>query len=73
VNFFEGVWEAFEADGIPYAMHRGKLNGIPDGARVRQKYGSAVDAWIAARHTLLDAASRRVFTNGFMERCGLAD
>lgn len=71
VNFFEGVWEAFEADGIPYTMHWGKLNGILDGARVRQKYGSAVDDWIAARHTLLDAASRRVFTNGFMERCGL--
>ena len=72
VNFFEGVWEAFEEDGIPYTMHWGKLNGILDEARVRQKYGSAVEDWIAARHTLLDEASRRVFTNGFMERCGLA-
>lgn len=71
LRFFEGVWEAFEADGIPYTMHWGKLNGILDPARVRQKYGPAVDTWIDARHTLLDEASRRVFTNGFMERCGL--
>jgi hypothetical protein len=35
-------------------------------------YGdAAVDKWIACRHALLDAPSRNVFNNAFMQRCGL--
>jgi hypothetical protein len=35
-------------------------------------YGDAtVDKWIACRHQLLDDASRKVFTNEFMKKCGL--
>jgi FAD/FMN-containing dehydrogenase len=72
-RFFEHVWGAFEDAGIPFTMHWGKDNGYLDADRVRRMYGSAHDRWLASRHTLLEAASRTVFSNAFLDRCGLAD
>jgi hypothetical protein len=37
-------------------------------------YGDGkVDAWIQSRHILLAEPVRKIFTNDFMIRCGLAD
>lgn len=71
-DFFRDVWGALDAAGIPYTLHWGKLNFILSEPLVRQMYGDgSVDAWISARHTLLDAPTREVFKNEFMTKCGL--
>ena len=69
-QFCEKVWEALEAERIPYTVHWGKcceLNPV----RLRNMYEADLDAWLAARNQLLDPACRRVFTNGLMEEWGL--
>jgi len=72
LRFYALVWEAFEDAGIPFTLHWGKVNDYLNAARVRRMYGDAVDQWLQSRHTLLDTPSRQVFTNTFLERCGLA-
>ena len=71
-NFYKKVWDALEEKGISYTLHWGKINFNLDAARVRKMYGdSRVDKWIECRHQLLDESTRKVFTNVFMEKCGL--
>lgn len=71
-QFLQRVWDRLEALGIPYTQHWGKINFNLDGPRIRRQYGdAAVDAWLLARQQLLDAPTRAVFTNEFMEACGL--
>jgi hypothetical protein len=71
-KFFNLVWNRFEELGIDYTLHWGKINFNLDEPRVRRMYGDTnVNKWLAARRTLLSDATRDVFTNDFMERCGL--
>ncbi|MDX2045510.1 MAG: FAD-binding protein [Chitinophagaceae bacterium] len=71
-NFFQKIWDRLEAKNIPYTLHWGKMNFNLTPQRVRNMYSdAAVDKWIACRHALLDAPSRNVFNNAFMQRCGL--
>jgi hypothetical protein len=71
-RFFSTVWNRFEEIGIPYTLHWGKINFHLDETRVRSMYGNqAVNKWLTARHKLLDPATQKVFTNAFMEKCGL--
>ena len=71
-QFIQTIWDRLETLGIPYTMHWGKFNFNLTEARLRRMYGdSSVDAWLTARQRLLDVATRTVFTNPFMERCGL--
>jgi hypothetical protein len=71
-KFYKKVWEALETKGIPYTLHWGKINFNLDAARVRKMYGDAkINRWIDCRHQLLDESVRKVFTNAFMEKCGL--
>ena len=72
LKFFRRAAEAFHKAEIPYTLHWGKSNQYLTPSRVRRMYGDDVDRWIASRERLLDARTRAVFTNGFMERCGLA-
>ncbi len=72
LKFFRHAWKAFDDAQIPYTLHWGKNNKHLNAARVRRMYGDDVDRWIASRERLLDAPTRAVFTNRFMERCGLA-
>ncbi len=71
---FNKVWKAFDDAGIPYTMHWGKMNNL-DAARVVRGYGQPrVDAWFAARRTLLPTpALRKTFANAFLRGVGLAD
>jgi hypothetical protein len=72
-DFLQRAWDRLEELGIAYTLHWGKVNFNLTGPRLRQMYGdAAVESWLQARHRLLDAATRAVFTNPFMERCGLA-
>jgi hypothetical protein len=71
-KFFNNVWTRFEELGIDYILHWGKINFILDEQRVRRMYGDTpVNKWLAARRSLLNDATRKVFTNEFMEKCGL--
>ncbi|OQP66292.1 FAD-linked oxidase [Niastella vici] len=71
-KFFSSVWDRFEAIGLPYTLHWGKINFNLTEARIRQMYGdTAVNKWLTARHKLLDNETQKVFTNEFMERTGL--
>jgi FAD binding domain-containing protein len=72
-DFFQTVWDRLEVLNIPYTIHWGKINFGLNAQRVRNMYGDAVvDKWINGRHQLLDEETRQVFTNSFMEQCGLA-
>ncbi len=71
-NFYKKAWEKLESEGIPYTLHWGKINFILDAPRIKNMYGvEKVQKWIDCRHQLLDEKTRRVFTNSFMQRCGL--
>lgn len=71
-NFFQKVWDRLEELNIPYTMHWGKINFGLNATRVRNMYGNnVVNKWISCRHQLLDEETRQVFTNMFMEKCGL--
>jgi hypothetical protein len=71
-NFFEKIWNRFEELGIPYTLHWGKINFVLNKERVERMYGAnVVSKWKNCRQQLLDEATRKVFTNDFMVRCGL--
>jgi hypothetical protein len=71
-QFLEQMWARLEALNINYTLHWGKINFNLTPARLRKMYGdAAVNQWLGSRQRLLDAPTRRVFTNAFMERCGL--
>jgi hypothetical protein len=69
--FFRAVRNALEQRKIPHTVHWGNVNEV-DADDVRRMYGSsAIEAWIDARETLLDAEIREVFASPFLERTGL--
>ncbi len=71
--FYQSVWDRLEQLNIPYTLHWGKLNFNLDAQRIRKMYGDAsVNKWKDCREQLLDEPSRKVFTNAFMEKLGLA-
>jgi hypothetical protein len=72
-RYFERVWADLDAAGIPFTLHWGKYNTYWTPARLRARYGNAVDQWIASREALLESPQvRACFTNPFMEAMGLA-
>ncbi len=71
-EFYELTWKTLDEMGIPYTLHWGKFNFKLTPEKVREMYGNeTVNKWLESRNTLLDEATRKVFTNGFMEQCGL--
>jgi hypothetical protein len=65
------VAQRFEAAGMPFTMHWGKINHLTK-SRVRAAYGGNVDRWNAARRILLpDQAERDAFSNDFIDAVGL--
>lgn len=71
-DFYQAAWDALEAANIPYALHWGKINFNLNATRIKNMYGTtAVNSWIDARNQLLPVASLSVFSNKFIEKCGL--
>ncbi len=71
-KFYESVWDRLEELNIPYTLHWGKINFNLNKKRVEDMYGQdTVETWIETRNSLLDEATREVFTNKFIEKCGL--
>jgi hypothetical protein len=73
--FYNKVWDALDAAGIPFTLHWGKYNAFLTPDRVRNRYGdAAVDQWLASRETLLEnAAVRKIFNNDFTAGVGLTN
>lgn len=70
LSLYRRVWAALRERGIPHTFHWGKQLEL-DAEGVRRLYGDAVGQWLAARNSLLDPESRRVFSNRFQEELGL--
>jgi len=66
------VWGKIEQTGIPFTMHWGKINSHLNKARVQNMYGENRTTWITSREKLLSPEVRKVFTNDFLKRVGLA-
>ncbi len=71
-TFFKTVWERLEALSIPYTLHWGKINFILDADHLQKMYGDNLNKWKNCRKSLLSEAAQKVFTNNFMQKCGLA-
>ena len=69
-NFYKAVWKRLDEEQIPYTFHWGKMNEL-NFERITRMYGKNADAWMAARNKLLDADSRKVFTNPILKQWGL--
>ena len=71
-TYLNRLWRQFDAAGIPYTFHWGKMHNL-NAQRVLDMYGTtAVEAWRNARHTLLATPElRRVFANPFLREIGL--
>ncbi|MEO6233115.1 MAG: FAD-binding protein [Ferruginibacter sp.] len=69
-DFYNEFWKRLDEENIPFTFHWGKLNQL-DFARISKMYGEDADTWIAARNKLLDAATRKVFTNPLLKEWGL--
>ncbi len=72
-KFTERFLLEVEEQGIKYAMHWGKINKLLNPKRVKKIYGQHLVKWQENRKKLLKKDVREVFTNEFMERCGLDD
>jgi FAD/FMN-containing dehydrogenase len=71
-QFYERVFRALDRAAIPFTLHWGQCGDFTS-ARVRAMYGANVDAWLDARRKLLSAAGRRLFSNDYLVKLGLAD
>lgn len=72
-KFNRAVWSALDERGIRFVLHWGKVNDLLTRARVEQIYGESAERWKRIRRELLGDRMCEVFSNGFLERCGLAD
>jgi FAD/FMN-containing dehydrogenase len=71
IAYCNAVWDKLEQKGIPFTCHWGKQTNLT-AARLDYMYGStAINQWKAARNTLMDAESKKVFTNPIMVQWGL--
>jgi hypothetical protein len=68
--FYTAVWKKFEEEKIPFTFHWGKVNEL-DPIRIDNMYGDDAKTWIASRNKLLDADSKKVFTNAILTKWGL--
>ncbi len=72
LSYLRKVWQHLVKNNIPYTLHWGKINEI-NAQQVEEMYGvDTVRDWISARESLMDAATREVFTNDFLENTGLS-
>jgi len=68
--FYTAVWKKLEEQKIPFTFHWGKINELNIG-RLTNMYGPDVQTWMTARNKLLDADTRKVFTNATLTTWGL--
>ena len=64
--YLHKVWNALDAAGIPFTLHWGKFNMHLNAQQVRNRYGAAVDDWIASKKNdrQINASTRPGMTMG---------
>ncbi len=72
LDFFARVWPRLDREDVRFTLHWGQCGDFSS-ERVRRMYGAARERWLGERHKLLPPAGRRLFSNAFLERCGLAE
>lgn len=71
-SVFNKVIERLIKDNIPFTIHWGKLSLPLNAKLVTNMYGNAaIQSWKQSREKLLSTEARAVFTNEFMQKCGL--
>jgi FAD binding domain len=72
LTFYENLWNRLDAEGIIFTSHWGQMNDLDD-TKLRKRWGAnLVEEWIESRNTLLKtAAQRNMFSNDFVNNCGL--
>lgn len=71
-DFYQAVWNKLEQLQIPYTLHWGKINFNLNKTRIKKMYGTAaINSWVEARNEILDRSALSIFTNKFLEKCGL--
>jgi hypothetical protein len=68
---FASVISRLEHNNIPHTIHWGKLNDPLNAERVAAMFGDRLVSWKQSREKLLAPEVRQVFTNAFMQQCGL--
>lgn len=71
-RFFDRLWDTLEINKIAFTFHWGQCNNL-NKDRVIDKWGKdRVECWIKARNKVLTTASQReMFSNDFLNVCGL--
>jgi hypothetical protein len=71
-QFYKTMLEAFEANGINYSIHWGKINRILTPERLEFIYGKdRIDAWKKQRSRVMTDEVQGIFNNELMQSCGL--
>jgi hypothetical protein len=68
--FYNAVWNALEAAGIPYTFHWGKMNGL-NPERLQRMYGTNLQRFLAARARILDNATAIALSNDALRSWGI--
>jgi FAD/FMN-containing dehydrogenase len=70
-EFHSRVFQRLDQLGIPFTLHWGQCGDF-SASRVRAMHGANLDTWLTERRKLLSPAGRRLFSNAFLEKMGLA-
>jgi len=69
-DFYTAFWNELDRQKIPYTCHWGKINGL-NTQRMKNAYGTSLEAWLAARNTLLTQPYQAIFNNDQMTQWGI--
>jgi hypothetical protein len=69
---YNKIWKTLEEQNIPFTLHWGQVNNLNE-RNLTQKYGpNLITKWKEARsRILLEPRQRKMFTNHFVNQCGL--
>jgi hypothetical protein len=72
LDFETKLFEAFRSAGIEFTLHWGKNTAWHLPGLINYMYGTKDDAWMDYRSALLGKQNCDLFSNDFLNRCGLA-
>ncbi len=70
-SFYNAVWDALEAEGIPYTFHWGKMNSLTP-ARVERMYGDSLRRFLAVRSRIISGPTIAAMSNDALRDWGFA-
>jgi hypothetical protein len=71
LEYYRKAFAALDEARLPYTLHWGQINNFND-SNVRAMWSEGIDNWLTARHRILTSVNARwMFTNRFLNQCGL--